>query len=239
VRRELVLRHGEIDWPTIAAGPRSARLLMTWVSALRPFLCGGVAGSLVSFGLSWARENRRSLDAYRTPQRQAVEDIVTATHAALVCELEARTELTELIGQIGSDEAPAGQAFAKMVALGKATLDVERAFQIGSLTLVDPPCFEAMGVAYFALTRLRTAMKTAPEMHSPEEFEHYVAVIEALAAQLDNDVSALVRVANQQLVPAGQKKDRRLRDAARRRLGERFKAVPASPWPANDQEQQS
>jgi hypothetical protein len=212
---------------------------MTWVSALLPFLSGGVAGSLVSFGLSWARENRRSLDAYRTPQRQAIEDIVTATHAALLCELEARTELTEVIGQIRRDEIPTGQAFAKMVALGKATLDTERAFQIGSLTIVDPPCFEAMGVAYFALTRLRTAMKTAPEMHSPEEFEHYVAVVEALAAQLDNDVSALVRVANQQLVPAGTKKDRRLRDAARRRLGERFKEVPTSPWPTNDQDRQS
>jgi hypothetical protein len=70
---------------------------MTWVSALLPFRSGGVAGSLVSFGLSWARENRRSLDAYRTPQRQAIEDIVTATHAALLCELEARTELTEVI----------------------------------------------------------------------------------------------------------------------------------------------
>ncbi len=144
-----------------------------------------------------------------------------------------------MIGQIRRDEMPTGQAFAKMVALGKATLDTERAFQIGSLTIVDPPCFEAMGVAYFGLTRLRTAMKTAPEMHGPEEFERYVAVIEALAAQLDNDVSALVRVANQQLVPAGKKKDRRLREAARRRLGERFKEVPTSPWPTNDQDRQS
>jgi hypothetical protein len=212
---------------------------MTWVSALLPFLSGGVAGALLSFGLSWARENRRSLDAYRTPQRQAVDDIVTATHAALLCELEARTELTELIGQIRRDEMPTGQVFAKMAALGKAALDVERAFQIGSLTIVDPRCFEAMGAAYVALTRLRIAMKTAPEMYSPEEFEHYVAVIKALAEQLDDDVSALVRVANQQLVPAGKKKDQRRRDAARRRLSERFKDPFASPWPTNDQEQQS
>jgi hypothetical protein len=58
---------------------------MTWVSALLPFLSGGAAGSLVSFGLSWAQENRRSLEAYRAPQREAIEDIVTATHAALLC----------------------------------------------------------------------------------------------------------------------------------------------------------
>jgi hypothetical protein len=34
-----------------------------------------------------------------------------------------------------------------------------------------------MGVAYDALARLRTAMATAPEMHGPDDIEHYVTIV--------------------------------------------------------------
>jgi hypothetical protein len=127
---------------------------------------------------------------------------------------------------------------ATSAAMGSAVLDVERAFQIGSLTIVDARCSEAMGAAYVALTRLRAAMTSAPEMQSPDEFEHYVAVIEGLAKQLNQDVAALVLVANQRVSPTESRWNRRIRRTARRRLGERFQQPPEAPQPP-DQAQYS
>jgi hypothetical protein len=124
---------------------------------------------------------------------------------------------------------PAEHLMATSAAMGSAVLDVERAFQIGSLTIVDAPCWEAMGAAYVALTRLRAAMTGAPEMQGPEEFEHYVAVIKGLAKQLNQDVAALVLMANQRVPPTENMWNRRHRRAARRRLGERFQQLPEAP----------
>ena len=67
-------------------------------------------------------------------------------------ELESRTAQTEVIQHIRRDVLPTaqlvGQLMATAAALGKATLDAERALQIGRLTIVDARCWEAMGAAY-------------------------------------------------------------------------------------------
>jgi hypothetical protein len=49
------------------------------------------SGALGAYALTWARERRRTLDAYRAPRRQAIGEILTATHAVMMCELEKRT----------------------------------------------------------------------------------------------------------------------------------------------------
>jgi hypothetical protein len=54
----------------------------------------------MTYGLTWLRERRRILDAYRAPQRHAIGDIITETHALMIRELEMRTALTELVEQI-------------------------------------------------------------------------------------------------------------------------------------------
>jgi hypothetical protein len=56
---------------------------------------GGGLGAAVTFGLTYVREHRRSLDGYRTPQSHAVGEIVIMAHAAPICELESSTALTE------------------------------------------------------------------------------------------------------------------------------------------------
>ncbi len=202
---------------------------MTWLSAALPYAGGGVFGAAVTYGLTWVRERRRTLDAYRAPQRQAMGDIVAATHALMLHELESRTTQTEMIQHIRQDVLPSGQLvgqlWAAAAALGRATLDAERALQIGRLTIVDAPCWEAMGAAYVALNSLRRAMAArvgAPEMRSPEEIDQYVENIRVLANQYNQSVLALVIAAADRISPAETICNRRRRRAARRRLGERF-----------------
>jgi hypothetical protein len=79
----------------------------SWLSAALPYLGGGFVGAAFTYAVTLPRGRRRSLDTYRAPQRQAIGDIVAATHDLMLRELEARTVLTEQIQQIRRDEPPA------------------------------------------------------------------------------------------------------------------------------------
>lgn len=117
------------------------------------------------------------------------------------------------------------QLWATAAAPGKATLDAERALQTGRLTIVDAPCWEAMGAAYVALNSLRRAMAArvdAPEMRSADEIVRYVEGIRLLADRYNDSILALVIAAADRVSPAETVWNRRRRRAARRRLGERF-----------------
>lgn len=202
---------------------------MTWLSAALPYVGGGVLGAAVTYGLTWLRERRRTLDAYRAPQRQAIGEIVAATHELMLRELELRTAQTELISHIRRPAIPTAEMAAELraaaTALGSATLTTERAFQIGRLTIVDAPCWEAMGAAYIALTKLRQTMAAkgeSPNMKGVEEVEDYVATIQALARQLNESVLALVITSVDRVSPVESMVNRRRRRVARSRLGKRF-----------------
>src|SRR6185503_10144255 len=106
-----------------------------------------------------------------------------------------------------------------MKASAKALLGVERAFAIGTLTVVDAPCWEAMGAAYIEFVRLRAVMTSAPKVETPEEIEHYVQAIKDFAAQLNTGVSRLVVAATDRVSPAETIGNPRKRRAARQRLG--------------------
>jgi hypothetical protein len=155
-------------------------------------------------------------------------------------ELEQRTLMGDLLEQDrqGREVVATEQVDVAMKALGRALLGVERAFAIGSLTIVDAPCWEAMGAGYVRFLQLRAAMDPAPVVHSPEEVEHYVGTIQGLAAQFNAGVGALVRAATDRVSPAETLGNPRRRRAARRRLTERFKEPPASPWPTDQDQQQ-
>ncbi|MUM17776.1 hypothetical protein FZI91_14715 [Mycobacterium sp. CBMA271] len=188
-------------------------------------LVGGAAGSLLTAGLAWLRERRRTLDAYRAPQRQAIGDLLATTHDLMLRELESRMVQIELVQHIRQDLPPGEHLAAKLItattALGKATLDVERSFAIGRLTIIDAPCWEAMGVAYIALTRLRTTMAVradAPDMETVEQLESYVEEIRSLAEQLSQSVLALIVAAADRMSPAETLKNRRRRRQSRQRL---------------------
>lgn len=97
---------------------------MTWLSAALPYVAGGFFGAAVTFGLTWVRERRRTLDAYRAPQRQAIGDIVAATHEFMLRDLESRTAQTEVIQHIRDDLPPSvqlvGQLWATAAAAGSS-----------------------------------------------------------------------------------------------------------------------
>jgi integrase len=48
------------------------------MSSLIGIVGGGIAGSSLTYALAWLRERRRTTDAYRAPQREAVAKILSA-----------------------------------------------------------------------------------------------------------------------------------------------------------------
>ncbi|OBK56316.1 hypothetical protein A5656_19655 [Mycobacterium gordonae] len=184
----------------------------------------GAAGSSITFAVTWWRERRRTKDAYHAPQRDAIGDIVTATATVMLTELESRTYLSGLLerhrtGQPGHPDFD--ETKTPTAALAKATLDAERAFQVGSLNIVDAPCFEAFGTAYVELTLLRKAMADTTGFSTEQHIEQYVTAIQGLSANLSTAVISLVNVANQRITPAETIWNRRNRKKARQRLGQR------------------
>jgi hypothetical protein len=211
--------------------------------AILTVIGGGIAGGLLSYGLTLVRERRRSLDAYRAPQRRAIGDIITATHGLMMCELEKRTVMTELVEKIrqqAHSDAPGEELMAAEKAMGSAMLGVDRAFAIGMLTIVDAPCFEAMGAAYFEFQRLRGAIKTgATEKETLEEIEEYIRTIAGHATQFNKDVSALVRAAQDRVSPAETFWNRWRRRHARNRLGKLYQRMYAVDMPDDQPPQPS
>jgi hypothetical protein len=201
---------------------------MTWLPEALKYIGSGALGAYV---LTWARERRRTLDAYRAPQRQAIGEILSATQAVLMCELEKRTVFTELIDKMRKQEhfePPGEQLMAAEKAMGGALLSLDRALAVGTLTIVDAPCWEAMGAAYVEFHHLRTALQDgATEKQTLEEFEQYIQTIAGHANQLNTAVSALVRAAQNRVSPAETLWNPWRRHRARRRLGTRHQRLPA------------
>jgi hypothetical protein len=212
---------------------------MTWQSEALKFVSsgavGGVFGASVTYGLTWIRERRRTLDAYRSPQRQAIGEILTATHAFMMRELEKRTVMTELVNQMRQKEHfdPPGQELAAAeVAMGNALLGLDRALAIGTLTIIDAPCWEAMGAAYFEFDQLRSAIKGgATEKQTLEEIEQYIETIAEHASRFNDDVSALVRAAQDRVSPAETFSNPWRRRRARGRLGKLYQQMNAVDTP--------
>lgn len=214
---------------------------MSWLPEALKYVGSGAVGAAASWGLSWLREHRRTLDAYRAPQREAIGEIVTGIHPFMLRELDMRTCLTEMLEQMrklpqqadsgvpgdqlnAAMRAKGGEFRAAMAAMSSALLDVTRAFQVGTLTIIDAPCWEAMGDAAVELHNVGAVMQAggATAMHTIEEFEEYARAIEGHAKELNRRVSALVRLANDRVSPADRRWNRWRRRRARKRLGRRY-----------------
>jgi hypothetical protein len=201
---------------------------MNWVAAALPYVGGGLLGAGLTYALTWVRERRRTLDAYRAPQRQAIGEIVTAAHQFLMREVETRFLFTEFIGHLRHrpDEIPPNgdQVLPSMGVMQAALLDVERAFQIGALAIVDARCWEALGIAYTELTRLRNYFisEAEREFSNPDELDQYIGSMKQLANELDESVSALVRAAVDRVSPPESRLNLLRRQRARHRLGQRY-----------------
>ncbi len=150
---------------------------------------------------------------------------------------EQRLIMTELVKQMMRQqehfEVPVEQLRAASAGMGGATLGVERAFRIGALTIVDAPCWEAMGAAYFAFDELRSAMRAggATEMQALEEVDQYIGAIAGHASRFNKGVSDLMPAANDRVSPAETWWNRRRRRRARRRLGELYQRMHAVDTP--------
>ncbi|WP_322860112.1 hypothetical protein U8D42_12745 [Mycobacterium europaeum] len=222
-----------------------ARLLMTWLHEALEHVPDAVkyigSGAIGAYLLTWARERRRTRDAYRAPQREAIGQIRTATNSFMLRELDTRTAMTELAqhirhlmtqGQAADSEqvieatkAMGERLQTAMAAMGAALLDVDCAFSIGTLTIVDPPCWEAMGAAYIEFDAVSRSLRYggATEMRSLDEIEQYIADLANCAEAFNKSVGALVRAAQFRVSPAETFTNPWKRRGARRRLGEYYR----------------
>jgi hypothetical protein len=199
------------------------------VATILTVVGGGFAGSALTYGLTWLRERRRSIDAYRAPQRLAIAEIVAATNELIVCEGTFRQVAGQLIDYyvdsgIDSGEKPSvPELWATVNQLSRSFLGVAKAFQVGQITVVDAQCFEAMGEAFNKFIQIRaTADQLGKSGFGVEDVRRLRAALEASTQQLSNDVDDLVGVAREQLSPLQGWHNQRRREQARQRLGAQY-----------------
>lgn len=203
------------------------------------FILSGTLGALFTYGATWVRERRRTLDTYRAPQRQALGDIIAATYEYRLRELDQRmltNELVELIRKQESSTVLNEQLRAAAEASARASLGVERAFRVAQLTVVDAPCWEAMGAAYLMFDRVKSGLRSVgpnPQMATPEEIEQYVGARAKLVEEFGTSVDLLTPAANNRLIPAAETWRNRIgRRRARGRLGKFYRQLHADETPA-------
>lgn len=188
---------------------------------------GGIAGSCLTYALTWFRERRRTIDSYRQPQRHAIGDIVAATHQLLVAEGDLRRLAVDLRKQqIGQAHMPVTLERQSTVNrdIAVALLGINRSFQAGKLAVVDPDCFEAMVVGYSEWVRATNAIEEVTES-GLDRLASLSNVLHEAVDQLDRKVVELVNVSQDRVTPkqglwSKRKRDRRLRELQLRYLGE-------------------
>ncbi|BCO57887.1 hypothetical protein KN246_14700 [Mycobacterium intracellulare] len=183
----------------------------------------GAVGSSLTYALTWWRERKRMQDAYRAPQRQAIAEILTAGHEFQLSALNWRRVLTDLIEEIRQDRAENIPAISaeireKQAAYAAAMMGMRRAFEVGSLTVVDVQCWQEMVAAVAAFSQFNDDPDGALEFSSADEFEQFVALNKERSHQLRVAVSALVKTANGRVTPAESRRSQRQRRDAQRRL---------------------
>lgn len=196
---------------------------MTWTEVL-PYIGSGAVGGAVTFGLNWWREHKRMQDANRAPQRQAIADILAAGHEFQLRILNWRRVLTDLVEEIRQDRADNLPAISARIretesAYAAAIFGLRRAFEVGSLAVVDVRCWQEMIVVGAAFSRFDDGPNVG-EMSSAEEAEQFIAGLGERAGQLRAAMSALVKTANERVTPAESRRSRRQRRNAQRQLAE-------------------
>ena len=183
----------------------------------------GAVGSSLTYAFTWWREHKRMKDAFRAPQRQAIADMLAAGHELQLSVINWSRALTDLAVEIRQDRAdnlPAisAQISATESAYAAALLEMRRAFEVGSLTIVDVRCWQEMAAAAAAFSRFDQG--PIAEISSADALDQFVAGTRERADQLRAAMSTLVKTANGRVTPVEPHRNRRERRNAQRQLTE-------------------
>jgi hypothetical protein len=166
---------------------------------------GGIAGSLLTWCLTWLRERRRLSDALRAPQREAIAAIVASAHELFIQEGR-RTQL--LIDRANVQEGKQRQfsqeSFAGLaVELNRAILGLTMAMQIGQLTVIDPKCVSAANAVQEAFNQVKKLIRETSDDEVPDADSNrkLAADIGSAIDTLQKSVRDLVAVGRTQVSP--------------------------------------
>jgi hypothetical protein len=206
-----------VGWPQYGARVADPSILQ--------IIGGGAVGASLAYALSWWRERRRTKDAYRAPQREAIGGIIAATHELLLAETDFRQAISELAndarGQLArkfTDE----QLDTVTREFNRTALGVDRAFQVGRLTIVEAACYEKMGVAYNRFVQIKNAFGDVLGNQTVDNLDVATSRMNDYARQLNRDVADLVLVSHTRVSPVQSVRNRFLRRGVRRRLEAKF-----------------
>jgi hypothetical protein len=205
------------------------------VSTILTVIGGGIAGSALTYGLTWLRERRRTTDAYRAPQRAAIGEISAATYELTMRVFAWRDELESLANEgEGKPDRTIDGAHQEdtFIQVQRALLGVQQAFQIGRLTVVDAECYEAMGEAFYFFTKLGGALSGYDELTPTAETPTAENLLETLASivtfvrDLNRYVVTLVEAGQKRLSPMQTWVNKRRRAAVTKRLDAKYFTPP-------------
>jgi hypothetical protein len=188
-----------------------------------------IGGGGVSYGLTWRRENRRTEDAYRTPQREAIAGILSAGYE-LQLAVQAVSEMHELV--TGWQQGTVSQETADTAVdnIGdqaqRAVLGVATAFNVGRITIVDAEGYEAMGRAFNEFVNVQDALgKIGPP--TATNMGGHVEELRARTRKLNEDIFALVKAGQDNLSPVQTWRNKRKRAEVKKRLEAEYFKYPA------------
>ena len=199
---------------------------MSVAETVLTFVGGGAAGSALTYGLTWSREHRRTIDAYGAPQRDAIDGIIAATHELLLRESDFRQAINDLANESeGKPHRKYSDQDLDEVSnqLGRALLGIDKAFNVGRFTIVEADCYEAMGVAYNEFMKIKDEFAGFEEMEqTPDNMRQVTSKLAAYARQLNIDVADLVLAGQRRVSPVQSWRNKRRREEVRKRLEAKY-----------------
>ena len=165
---------------------------------------GGIAGSFLTYCLSWIRESRRTADAFRTPQRQAIVDILAAAFDFNMQVFELKWTVTDHIRKY--PDAPLDRSLMEQLErqIERSMFGLMHAFIVGEITVVESFCWD---ILHKALKHFRSSLKDfAPQLDQLSEDEPMdqlktANLYEGLVDQLEDELGKLKAMAQRRLAP--------------------------------------
>lgn len=163
-------------------------------------LWGGIIGSTLTYAITYFRERRKLIDAYRAPQREAVGSILAAADALKVAANDVVSHARQpIFGAVGKGTSNDAAILAERN-FERALLEVDRAFAVGRLTVVHPQSFLRMMEAYGRYSNLRNSLDLVA-VSQRSGWEAFMKSLNDHLEQLDADCAKLVAIGQDQLSP--------------------------------------